>query len=34
VLCCLAREARPGIGERDVRLLLGLAESVRSELEL
>jgi GAF domain-containing protein len=32
VLCCLAREARPGIGDRDVRLLVGLAESVRAEL--
>ena len=32
VLCCLARESRPTLGERDVRLLLGLAESVRNEL--
>lgn len=33
VLCCLASEARPSIGEREVRLLRGLAESVRAELE-
>lgn len=33
VLCCLAREARPNLGAREVRLLLGLAESVRNELE-
>jgi GAF domain-containing protein len=33
VLCCLARESRPSIGEREVRLLAGLAESVRAELE-
>jgi GAF domain-containing protein len=32
VLCCLASEARPSIGDREVRLLLGLAESVRVEL--
>lgn len=32
VLCCLATEARPSIGEREVRLLVGLAESVRVEL--
>ena len=32
VLCCLALEARPSIGDREVRLLLGLAESVRMEL--
>ena len=29
VLCCLAVESRPSIGAREVRLLLGLAESVR-----
>jgi GAF domain-containing protein len=33
VLCCLAREARPRLGEREVRLLRGLAESVRAELQ-
>jgi GAF domain-containing protein len=33
VLCCLASESRPSIGEREVRLLAGLAESVRAELE-
>jgi GAF domain-containing protein len=33
VLCCLAREARPDLGERDVHFLRGLAESVRSHLE-
>lgn len=33
VLCCLAREARPSIGTREVRLLTGLAASVRAELE-
>jgi GAF domain-containing protein len=32
VLCCLARESRPSIGEREVRLIVGLAESVRAEL--
>jgi GAF domain-containing protein len=33
VLCCLARESRPSIGVREVRLLAGLAESVRAELQ-
>jgi GAF domain-containing protein len=33
MLCCLARESRPSFGEREVRLLRGLAESVRSELQ-
>jgi GAF domain-containing protein len=33
MLCCLAREARPSFGEREVRLLRGLAESVRAELQ-
>ena len=33
VLCCLAREARPNLGEEDVRFLRGMAESVRSHLE-
>ena len=33
VLCCLARESRPSLGEREVRMLAGLAESVRVELE-
>jgi len=29
VLCCLAHEARPDLGEADVRFLQGLAESMR-----
>ena len=33
VLCCLAREARPSLNERDLRMLRGLAESVAAELE-
>jgi GAF domain-containing protein len=33
VLCCLAREARPSFGVREVRLLSGLAESVSVELQ-
>jgi GAF domain-containing protein len=33
VLCCLAREARPSLGPREVKLLIGLAASVRAELE-
>jgi GAF domain-containing protein len=33
VLCCLAREARPDLGERDVHFLRGVAEGVRSHLE-
>ncbi|MGO9955375.1 MAG: GAF domain-containing protein [Solirubrobacteraceae bacterium] len=33
VLCCLACESRPSIGEREVRLLTGLGESVRAELQ-
>jgi GAF domain-containing protein len=33
MLCCLARESRPSFGEREVRLLRGLAESVRAELQ-
>jgi GAF domain-containing protein len=32
VLCCRDRESRPSLGEREVRLLSGLAESVRVEL--
>jgi hypothetical protein len=32
ILCCLDRETRPSLGEREVRLLSGLAESVRVEL--
>ncbi len=32
VLCCLACEARPSFGMREVRLLSGLAESVSAEL--
>jgi GAF domain-containing protein len=33
VLCCLASEARPSLGDREVRLLAGLAESVRATLQ-
>jgi GAF domain-containing protein len=33
VLCCLAAESRPSLGDREVRLLAGLAESVRAELQ-
>jgi hypothetical protein len=33
MLCCLAREARPALGEADVRFLAGLAETVRADLE-
>jgi GAF domain-containing protein len=33
VLCCLAREARPSFGVREIRLLSGLAESVTAELQ-
>jgi ribosomal protein L37E len=33
VLCCLAREARPDLGEGDVAFLQGLAESLRPLLE-
>jgi GAF domain-containing protein len=33
VLCCLAHEARPDLGEADVRFVRGLAESVRAQLE-
>lgn len=32
VLCCLAHEARPDLGEADVRFLRGLAESIRAVL--
>ena len=32
VLCCLHHERRPSLGEKEVRLLSGLAESVRAEL--
>jgi GAF domain-containing protein len=32
VLCCLDLESRPSLGDREVRLLSGLAESVRAEL--
>jgi hypothetical protein len=32
VLCCLAREARPDLGEADVRFLEGIAESLRPVL--
>ena len=33
MLCCLAREARPALGEADVRFLTGLGESMVAELE-
>lgn len=33
VLCCLNRERQPSLGEKEVRLLSGLAESVRVELQ-
>jgi hypothetical protein len=33
VLCCLARESRPDLGEADVRFLQGVAESLRPLLE-
>jgi GAF domain-containing protein len=33
VLCCLAREARPGLGDADVRFLLGLVESLRPRVD-
>ena len=32
VLCCLAQEKRPDLGEADVRFLRGLAESIRAHL--
>lgn len=32
MLCCLAREARPGLGESDVRFLLGLRETIAGGL--
>jgi GAF domain-containing protein len=33
VLCCLAREVQPSLGARELRLLSGLAESVKAELQ-
>jgi GAF domain-containing protein len=33
VLCCLHHERQPSLGEKEVRLLSGLAESVRVELQ-
>ena len=33
VLCCLARERRPGLGAGDLRFLAGMAETVRAVLE-
>jgi GAF domain-containing protein len=33
VLCCLHHERRPSLGDKEVRLLSGLAESVRVELQ-
>ena len=32
MLCCIAREARPALGEADVRFLVGLGETVTAEL--
>ena len=32
MLCCIAREARPALGEADVRFLVGLGETVMAEL--
>ncbi len=32
MLCCLARESRPALGPRDVQVLRGLAESMRTVL--
>ena len=33
MLCCLAREARPALGDAEVRFLAGLGETVRARLE-
>jgi len=33
VLCCVAREARPGLADADVRFLKGLGETVMAELK-
>ena len=33
ILCCLAREARPDLGDREVRVLEGFARSVLDQLE-
>ena len=33
VLCCLAREARPQLGQRDVRVLEGFRRSMHDQLE-
>ncbi|HVS29054.1 MAG TPA: GAF domain-containing protein [Solirubrobacteraceae bacterium] len=33
ILCCLAHEARPELGEADVRFLRGLAETVIDQLD-
>jgi GAF domain-containing protein len=33
VLCCLAHEQRPQLGERDVRFLRGLGESILAQLQ-
>ncbi len=34
ILCCLAREPRSGLGERDVYALSTLATSLASQLDL
>ena len=33
VLCCIAHDQRPQLGERDVRFLRGLGEAIVAELE-
>ena len=33
VLCCLARERRPDLGDDDLRFLAGLAETIRAAVE-
>ena len=33
VLCCLAHEARPALGEADLRFMRGIAETVRAALD-
>jgi GAF domain-containing protein len=33
VLCCLARERRPDLGDEDLRFLSGMAETVRAVVE-
>ena len=33
VLCCLSRERRPHLGDREVTFLRGVAESIRGQLD-